>query len=130
MPRRSSSTPAFARNLERIVAAGKCRVHVSAVGVACSVKRNGTVTDATGGVLPGVIVRALHQASGNSFESVTDDLGNYRLLVRVGVYQIAAELAGFTTVNRSALELLVCAIQAYVFALLTTLYLNDAVNLH
>ena len=30
----------------------------------------------------------------------------------------------------SALELLVCAIQAYVFALLTTLYLNDAVNLH
>jgi F-type H+-transporting ATPase subunit a len=29
-----------------------------------------------------------------------------------------------------ALELLVCAIQAYVFALLTTLYLNDAVNLH
>jgi F-type H+-transporting ATPase subunit a len=30
----------------------------------------------------------------------------------------------------SALELLVCAIQAYVFALLTSLYLNDAVHLH
>jgi F-type H+-transporting ATPase subunit a len=30
----------------------------------------------------------------------------------------------------SALELLICAIQAYVFALLTTLYLNDAINLH
>lgn len=30
----------------------------------------------------------------------------------------------------SALELLVVAIQAYVFALLTTLYLNDAINLH
>jgi F-type H+-transporting ATPase subunit a len=29
-----------------------------------------------------------------------------------------------------ALELLVCALQAYVFALLTSLYLNDAVNLH
>ena len=29
-----------------------------------------------------------------------------------------------------ALELLVCAIQAYVFALLTALYINDAVNLH
>ena len=29
-----------------------------------------------------------------------------------------------------ALELLMCVIQAYVFALLTTLYLNDAVNLH
>jgi F-type H+-transporting ATPase subunit a len=33
-------------------------------------------------------------------------------------------------VGVSALELLVCAIQAYVFALLTSLYLNDAVNLH
>jgi F-type H+-transporting ATPase subunit a len=30
----------------------------------------------------------------------------------------------------AALELLVCAIQAYVFTLLTTLYLNDAINLH
>ena len=30
----------------------------------------------------------------------------------------------------SALELLVAPIQAYVFALLTSLYLNDAVNLH
>ena len=30
----------------------------------------------------------------------------------------------------SVLELLVAAIQAYVFALLTSLYLNDAVNLH
>ena len=29
-----------------------------------------------------------------------------------------------------ALELLMCVIQAYVFALLTTLYLGDAINLH
>ena len=33
-------------------------------------------------------------------------------------------------VGVSGLELLVCAIQAYVFALLTSLYINDAVNLH
>jgi F-type H+-transporting ATPase subunit a len=33
-------------------------------------------------------------------------------------------------VGISALELLVAAIQAYVFALLTSLYLNDAINLH
>lgn len=33
-------------------------------------------------------------------------------------------------VGVGALELLVCALQAYVFALLTTLYLNDAINLH
>jgi F-type H+-transporting ATPase subunit a len=36
----------------------------------------------------------------------------------------------FFIVGVSALELLVSAIQAYVFALLTTLYLNDAENLH
>jgi F-type H+-transporting ATPase subunit a len=33
-------------------------------------------------------------------------------------------------VGVSALELLVAAIQAYVFALLTTLYINDAEHLH
>lgn len=33
-------------------------------------------------------------------------------------------------VGVTMLELLVCAIQAYVFALLTSLYINDAVNLH
>ena len=40
-------------------------------------------------------------------------------------------LASFVMiVGVSALELLVCAIQAYVFALLTSLYLHDAVHLH
>lgn len=33
-------------------------------------------------------------------------------------------------VGVNALELLVCAIQAYVFALLSSLYINDAVHLH
>jgi F-type H+-transporting ATPase subunit a len=33
-------------------------------------------------------------------------------------------------VGITGLELLICVIQAYVFALLTSLYLNDAVNLH
>jgi len=33
-------------------------------------------------------------------------------------------------VGVGALEILICALQAYVFALLTSLYLNDAVNLH
>ena len=45
---------------------------------------SGTVTDTTGAVLPGVVVRAVHEASGNSFEAVTDDAGGYRLVVRIG----------------------------------------------
>ena len=43
---------------------------------------------------------------------------------------LVAALSFVMIVGISALELLVAAIQAYVFALLTSLYLNDAVNLH
>jgi hypothetical protein len=68
---------------------------------------SGTVTDATGGVLPGVVVRAVHEASGNSFEAVTDATGVFRLPVRIGVYRISAELAGFAPVTRTGLQVLV-----------------------
>jgi len=48
-----------------------------------------------------------------------------------GMMGPAVSLLSFVfIVGVSALELLVCAIQAYVFALLTSLYINDAVNLH
>jgi F-type H+-transporting ATPase subunit a len=43
---------------------------------------------------------------------------------------VVAILSFVMIIGISALELLVSAIQAYVFALLTSLYLNDAVNLH
>jgi F-type H+-transporting ATPase subunit a len=43
---------------------------------------------------------------------------------------IVSILSFVMIIGVSALELLVCAIQAYVFALLTSLYLNDAVHLH
>jgi hypothetical protein len=68
---------------------------------------SGTITDSTGAVLPGVTIRAVHEASGNSFEGVTDERGVYRIPVRIGVYQLKAELSGFTAVTRTGLELLV-----------------------
>lgn len=43
---------------------------------------------------------------------------------------VVSVLSFIMIIGVSALELLVSAIQAYVFALLTSLYLNDAVNLH
>ena len=61
----------------------------------------GTITDTTGGVLPGVTIKAVNEASGNSFEAVTDGRGAYRLAVRIGTYQITATLQGFGTVSRS-----------------------------
>ena len=67
----------------------------------------GTITDATAAVLPGVTVVAVHEASGNQFEGVTDGRGVYRIPVRVGTYRIAAELPGFTRVERMGVQLLV-----------------------
>src|SRR5688572_24486489 len=66
----------------------------------------GIVTDSTGAVLPGVTITAVHEASGNTFTTVTDERGEFRLPVRVGNYTLTAELSGFTTVNRT-LQILV-----------------------
>ena len=46
---------------------------------------SGVITDTTGGVLPGVTVTALHEATGNRFVGVTDDRGAYRIPARIGV---------------------------------------------
>src|ERR1700741_2458294 len=58
----------------------------------------GTVVDQTGGVLPGVTVTALHEATGNTFVGVTDEGATYRVPVRVGTYRVQMELPGFATV--------------------------------
>lgn len=47
-----------------------------------------------------------------------------------GLGWLVSALSFVMIIGVSALELLVCAIQAYVFALLTSLYLHDAVHLH
>ena len=67
----------------------------------------GTITDSTGAVLPGVTVTAVNEATGNNYETVTDAAGVYRIPVRVGVYKINANLAGFGDVMRTGVQLLV-----------------------
>jgi hypothetical protein len=51
---------------------------------------SGTITDSSGGVLPGVTVRAVHEATGNVFDTVTDVRGAYRLAVRTGALRMTA----------------------------------------
>jgi len=68
---------------------------------------SGTVTDTTGGVLPGVTVTAVHEASGNTFEGVTDERGVFQIPLRTGAYRITAQLQGFAVITRSGLDLLV-----------------------
>jgi hypothetical protein len=77
-----------------------------AAGLAQEAVLTGTVTDATGGVLPGVTVTAVHEATGNTFEAVTDGAGAFRMPVRVGGYRITAQLQGFQTLTRTNLQLL------------------------
>ena len=66
----------------------------------------GTVTDSTGGVLPGVTVTATNEATGNTFLGVTDERGVFRIPARVGAYKITLELQGFQTITRTGLNLL------------------------
>src|SRR5262245_58271018 len=88
----------FVRRLMVVVAI----VALPVTGYAQDATLTGTVTDSTGGVLPGVTVTAVHQASGNTVTAVTDERGAFRLPGRVGNYKITAELAGFITVHKTA----------------------------
>src|SRR6476660_538380 len=79
---------------------------VPATSYAQDATLSGTVKDTSGGVLPGVTVTALHEATGNTFVAVTDGVGAFRLPVRTGSYRITIELAGFATVVRTVTLLL------------------------
>lgn len=67
----------------------------------------GTVRDASGGVLPGVMVDASSDALIEKVRSaVTDDTGQYRIIdLRPGTYSLTFTLPGFSTVKRDGIEL-------------------------
>ena len=67
----------------------------------------GTITDSTGGVLPGATVTAVHEASGITFEAVTDGRGVFRIPARIGSYRVTATLAGFAEASRSGVPVAV-----------------------
>ena len=93
--------------VRRWIMAAVCVVAFPVVGSAQEATIAGTVRDATGGVLPGVAVRAIHEATGNTFETFTDELGSFRLPVSTGEYSITAELSGFGAVARTGVSVLV-----------------------
>jgi outer membrane receptor protein involved in Fe transport len=66
----------------------------------------GTVTDESGGVLPGVHVTIRNVATGITRETQTDAAGVYRApLLPVGTYDVTAVLTGFATTKRPGLTL-------------------------
>jgi hypothetical protein len=66
----------------------------------------GTVTDASRAVLPGVTITITNTRTGLSRSYVTDERGEFRApLLPLGDYVVRAELAGFKTVERSGIGL-------------------------
>jgi hypothetical protein len=66
----------------------------------------GTVTDATGAVIPGVTLTFNHVATGTTYTSGTSAEGNYRSSpLRIGEYIVIAESEGFRTYSGSGVSL-------------------------
>ena len=64
----------------------------------------GTVRDATGGVVPGANVTLVNVDMGVSFQTKTNDVGNYQFpSVRIGNYTIVAEAPGFAPATREGI---------------------------
>jgi iron complex outermembrane receptor protein len=78
-------------------------VLVPSLGLAQNVSGviSGVVKDSSGGVLPGVLVKVVNDATHASAELVTGQDGSYRSEpVAAGIYRLAASLDGFETVER------------------------------
>ena len=83
---------------------------VSATGWAQDSRISGTVTDATGGVIPGVEVAVTNLDTGVSRQVVTDDSGRYTVpQLFAGNYRVSASMTGF---DAQRLELLLDPQQA------------------
>ena len=64
---------------------------------------DGTVSDGTGGVLPGVTVTAVCTDTGLTRTAVTDGQGGFRIPeLPVCVYRVTSDITGFKTVTREA----------------------------
>src|SRR5262245_62876724 len=68
----------------------------------------GTISDPTGAIIPGVSVTIEDKGTGATRSAVTNDSGRYQILqVAPGLYRLRAELTGFKTIVRDNLQLLV-----------------------
>src|SRR4051812_43579816 len=66
----------------------------------------GTVTDASSGVLPGVVVTVRNTDTGETRSVITNDGGVYRApLLPLGAYRVTAELPGFKKHDQTGISL-------------------------
>src|SRR2546430_8967557 len=78
----------------------------------------GRILDPQGAAVPGVTVTARSSATGFTRTEVSDAEGIYRLnALPVGIYDVTAELQGFASVSRKAIDVNVGQTQTVDFAL-------------
>lgn len=66
----------------------------------------GTVRDASGGAVQGVIIKVTNQATNSAFLATANELGNYSFTTLMpGVYRIHVEMGGFRPVDIVGIEL-------------------------
>jgi hypothetical protein len=96
--------------MKRSLHCGLLIVAISAIGAAATAQTvtgtlQGTVTDTSGGVLPGVTVSVKHVETGTERTLVTNDQGFYSApYLQIGRYVVTAALAGFGTVARDGVQ--------------------------
>jgi len=81
-----------------------CALNATAAGQnVTTATLTGVVRDVQGGVLPGTVVSAVHEPTGTSYETVTQNDGTFQLLnVRTGgPYTLTVSLQGFKTFSQS-----------------------------
>ena len=66
----------------------------------------GTVTDATGAVIPGANVTFIHKETGTTSVAQANALGNFRSKpLRIGTYTVKVETPGFKTYTGTGINL-------------------------
>src|SRR6266446_10454062 len=83
-----------------------CLCATTSFGQANNATLTGTVSDATGAVLPGVNITATNTARGVVTTSLTNEAGAYTIpSLLPGTYTVSAELPGFQKQNYDKVEL-------------------------
>ena len=66
----------------------------------------GTVTDSTGGIIPGASVTVIHETTDEATTRLTDETGNYAFTgLPPGIYTLTADVPGFEVGTCSNVEL-------------------------
>lgn len=104
MPRRNRLNARLLAGLAALILLAPLAARAQSLAAGGAIQ--GTATDESGGVLPGVTVTIRNTATGVVRETQSDGAGRYRApLLPVGPYEVTAALTGFATTKRPSLTL-------------------------